>query len=126
MAGKHARADAAPTVDEADLAEADLDEADLAELEPPTGLPAPSGEPSDPAPAQRLNRVIAEKMLQGRTYNFLAAPVAGSTTESLRSGLALELASGIDWENLKNRTVVLFCSISTQACWGPHDLEGNF
>jgi hypothetical protein len=45
MAGKHARAEAPPPVDEAVLDEADLDEADLAELEPPLGLPAPSGDP---------------------------------------------------------------------------------
>ncbi|GJE41347.1 class I SAM-dependent methyltransferase [Methylobacterium soli] len=32
----------------------------------------------DRSPAQRLNRVIAEKMLQGRTFNFLAAPAVGS------------------------------------------------
>ncbi|AWN35776.1 hypothetical protein DK427_08470 [Methylobacterium radiodurans] len=32
----------------------------------------------DVAPAQRLNRLSAEKMLQGLSYSFLAAPVAGS------------------------------------------------
>ena len=52
-------------------------------------LPAPSGEPSDPAPAQRLNRVIAEKMLQGRTYNFLAAPVAGSAVQATHAELLM-------------------------------------
>lgn len=41
-------------------------------------LPVPLGETPDPAPAQRLNRALAEASRAGRFYNFLAAPAAGS------------------------------------------------
>ena len=44
-------------------------------------LPAPVSEADveiDPKPAQRLNRALAEKMLVGRTYGFLAAPAVGA------------------------------------------------
>ena len=34
--------------------------------------------PVDPVPAQRLNRVIAEKVLAGAPYRFVAAPLIGS------------------------------------------------
>ena len=40
-------------------------------------LPIPATDP-DLAPAHRLNRVIAEKVLQGKNYSFIAAPNAGS------------------------------------------------
>lgn len=43
----------------------------------------------DPAPAQRLNRVIVEKMLQGRVYSFLAAPAAGSGIQVVHSDLLM-------------------------------------
>ena len=52
-------------------------------------LPLPAIETSDAAPAQRLNRVIAEKMLQGRTYNFLAAPLVGSGIQATHTDLLM-------------------------------------
>ena len=45
-------------------------------------LPLPAAETVDPAPAQRLNRVLAGKVEQGRPYGFLAAPVAGSGVQA--------------------------------------------
>ncbi|WP_162559747.1 class I SAM-dependent methyltransferase [Methylobacterium radiodurans] len=45
-------------------------------------LPLPATPTMDFAPAQRLNSVLAEKMSQGRTYNFLAAPLAGSGVQA--------------------------------------------
>ncbi|TXM65489.1 class I SAM-dependent methyltransferase [Methylobacterium sp. WL120] len=41
-------------------------------------LPLPASEGADFDAANRLNRVIVDRMLQGRTYNFLAAPLCGS------------------------------------------------
>lgn len=52
-------------------------------------LPLPAVEATDPGPAQRLNRVIAGKMLQGRTYNFLAAPLAGSGIQATHGDLLM-------------------------------------
>ncbi|KAB1068739.1 class I SAM-dependent methyltransferase [Methylobacterium planeticum] len=56
-------------------------------------LPAPGGDAAihtlDPRSAQRLNRVIAEKMLQGRTYSFLAAPIAGSGVQAAATDLLM-------------------------------------
>ncbi|WP_460451309.1 class I SAM-dependent methyltransferase [Alsobacter sp. SYSU BS001988] len=43
----------------------------------------------DVRPAQRLNRVIAAKMLQGRAYGFLAAPLAGSGLQVPHSELLI-------------------------------------
>ncbi|WP_191970233.1 class I SAM-dependent methyltransferase [Methylobacterium planeticum] len=47
------------------------------------------GSEVDPKPAQRLNRVIAEKMLNGRVYSFLAAPTAGSGIQVPHSELLM-------------------------------------
>lgn len=57
-------------------------------------LPVPSGDgsnvPIDPTPAQRLNRVLSQKMLQGRGFGVLAAPAAGSgISVNLSDSLAL-------------------------------------
>ncbi|WP_336488260.1 class I SAM-dependent methyltransferase [Methylobacterium nigriterrae] len=56
-------------------------------------LPVPASNSTDPEfnpePGQRLNRVIAEKMLQGRVYNFLAAPNAGSGIQAAHSDLLM-------------------------------------
>ncbi len=75
------------------------------------GLVALVSESVDPVPAQRLNRVIAQKVRDGAPYRFLAAPLIGSALPfsdldflaldaSLRgiSGLALPMAvaAGLD------------------------------
>ncbi|WP_406857269.1 class I SAM-dependent methyltransferase [Alsobacter sp. KACC 23698] len=56
-------------------------------------LPAPVRGPADPAidaqPAQRFNRLLAAKMLQGRAYGFLAAPLAGSGLQVPQSELLI-------------------------------------
>ena len=52
-------------------------------------LPLPAGEAPDSASAQRLNRVIAEKVLKGRTYAFLASPVAGSGIQTTNVDLMM-------------------------------------
>lgn len=44
-------------------------------------LPISAETLQDPGPSQRINRIVAEKMLQGRTYGFLAAPRAGSAIQ---------------------------------------------
>ncbi|TXM67545.1 methyltransferase domain-containing protein [Methylobacterium sp. WL12] len=44
-------------------------------------LPISANADSDLKPAQRINRIIADKILQGRTYGFLAAPLAGSAIQ---------------------------------------------
>ncbi|WP_187273071.1 class I SAM-dependent methyltransferase [Methylobacterium sp. WL69] len=65
-------------------------------------LPAPLVPASDRGPSQRLNRVIAEKMGQGRTYSFLAAPVVGSGVPAtniellLLAGILAEPSLGVD------------------------------
>ncbi|WP_082476069.1 class I SAM-dependent methyltransferase [Methylobacterium sp. Leaf99] len=61
-------------------------------------LPAPYGSAPDPRPAQRLNRVLAEKMLHGRAYNFLAAPVVGSGVPATNTDLLIfsVMLSGTD------------------------------
>ncbi|WP_187277198.1 class I SAM-dependent methyltransferase [Methylobacterium sp. WL103] len=51
-------------------------------------LPLPAQAP-DPAPAQRLNRVIAGKVELGRAYSFLAAPTAGSGVQATNIELLL-------------------------------------
>ena len=51
-------------------------------------LPMPQ-EANDAMPAQRLNRVLVEKMLQGRAYNFLAAPAAGSGIQATHTDLLI-------------------------------------
>lgn len=43
----------------------------------------------DTAPAQRLNRVLVEKMLQARFYNFLAVPAAGSGIQASHTDLLI-------------------------------------
>lgn len=55
-------------------------------------LAAPPTENSfgfDPKPAQLLNKVIAERVLQGRTYNFLAVPAAGSGIQATHGELLM-------------------------------------
>lgn len=56
-------------------------------------LPAPLLIAQDRGPSQRLNCVIAEKMGQGRTYSFLAAPVVGSGVPA--TNIELLLLAGI-------------------------------
>lgn len=60
----------------------------------------------DPTAGQRLNRVIVRKMLQGRTYSYLAAPMASSGVQAAHSELLLlgALISGQD-ESLDVLTV---------------------
>lgn len=41
-------------------------------------MPIAPGHKADPKPAQRFNRVMAERMLRARANNFLATPVTGS------------------------------------------------
>ena len=52
-------------------------------------FPLPSGTAFDPAPSQRLNRVLVEKALQGRIYSFLAAPAAGSGVQAPNTDLLM-------------------------------------
>ena len=52
-------------------------------------LPVPMGSTFDPSAAQRFNRVIADKMSQGRNLNFLAAPHAGSGIQASNIELLL-------------------------------------
>ena len=112
MAGKHARVDAPPPVDEAAPDGSDLDEADLDELEPPTGLPAPSGDPvaTDPpveppvaspetygavlpgSPRTGRQAVRAERRQQARRTRIVAAGAV----------VALVLAA-VAWAVLANR-----------------------
>lgn len=56
-------------------------------------LPLPIGEAPDPLPAQRLNRVLASKVMQGRAYSFVAAPVAGSGLQATSSSDLLMLGA---------------------------------
>ena len=49
----------------------------------------PAGPAPEVKPAQRLNRVIVERMLQGRVYSFLAAPACGSGVQVQHSDLLM-------------------------------------
>lgn len=52
-------------------------------------LPLPAGPAPEAKAAQRLNRVILERMQQGRVYNFLAAPFCGSGVQVQHSELLM-------------------------------------
>lgn len=60
-------------------------------------LPMPAGV-GDTAPAKRLNRVLVQKMLQGRVYNFLAAPAAGSGIQASHTDLLILAAVHAGYE----------------------------
>lgn len=56
-------------------------------------MPVPAGPAPELKPAQRLNKVIVERVLKGRVYSFLAAPVCGSGLQVQHSDLLLLAAS---------------------------------
>lgn len=56
-------------------------------------MPVPAGGAPEVKPAQRLNRVIVERMLQGRVYSFLAAPACGSGVQVQHADLLMLAAA---------------------------------